>query len=300
MPHVPQYAGKEFAGKSKAGLYGDAVEELDWSTGTVLDTLSELKIAERTLVIFTSDNGSPLRRRPNAPGVKSKAPFATTAPAFATERFPGRVHAGNNGPFRGGKGTTFEGGVRVPLIAWRPGMLAVGQQETAPISHLDLFPTCAQIAGATLPADRVYDGHDFGARFDLIHRTAPILHYFGYQLQAVRDGNWKLFLAVEQRPEPRPASLWWDHQPRLFETQHRLLARPELYDLSRDPGETENLAPLNLEIVERLTVYAREFDAPLQSNRRPMELVEGPAPPAPQSRRTAETDLSAWQVLHAP
>jgi arylsulfatase A-like enzyme len=300
MPHVPQYAGKEFAGKSKAGLYGDAVEELDWSTGVLLDTLTELNIAERTLVVFTSDNGAPLRRNPNAPGVKSKAPFATKAPAFATERFPGRVHAGNNGPFRGSKGTTLEGGVRVPFIVWRPGRVAGGRQEDAPISHLDLFPTCAQIGGMKLPADRIYDGHDFGERFDRTQRSAPILHYFGYQLQAVRDGKWKLFLPVDERPDPRPASLWWDHQPKLFETQHRLLARPELYDLSRDPGETENLAALNIEVVERLSVFAREFDAALQRDRRPMEFVAGPTPPAPQTRRTAETDLSVWRELHAP
>jgi arylsulfatase A len=299
MPHVPQYAGKDFAGKSKAGLYGDAVEELDWSTGVILDALRDLHLTDRTLVVFTSDNGAPLRRNPNAPGAKSKAPFATKAPAFSKERFPGRAHAGNNGPFRGGKGTTFEGGVRVPMIAWWPAMIA-GREESALFSHLDLFPTCANIAGVTLPADRIYDGHDYGKSFELTHRTAPILHYFGYQLQAVRDGNWKLFLSVDQRPEPRPASLWWDHQPKLFETQHRLLAEPELYDLSRDSGEMKNLAGLNLEVVERLTVIARQFDAALQRDLRPIEAVAGPAPPAPQSMRTAETDLSEWQALHAP
>jgi arylsulfatase len=300
MPHVPQYAGKEFAGKSKAGLYGDAVEELDWSTGVILDTLTQLKIAERTLVVFTSDNGAPLRRNPNAPGAKAKAPFATKAPAFATERFPGRVHAGNNGPFRAGKGTTFEGGVRVPLIVWRPGTIASARVEASPISHLDLFPTCAGIAGAKLPTDRVYDGHDFGPRFELIDRGAPIVHYFGYQLQAVRDRNWKLFLAVDQRPDPRPASLWWDHQPQLFDTQHGLLAKPELYNLDRDAGEKDNVAALNFEVVERLTLYAREFDTALQRDRRPMEFVDGPPPPAPQTKRTEATDLSVWHKLHAP
>jgi arylsulfatase A len=300
MPHVPQYAGKDFAGKSQAGLYGDAVEELDWSTGVILDVLSELGIAERTLVVFTSDNGSPLRRNPNAPGTKAKAPFATKAPPFAKERFPGRVHAGSNGPFRGGKGTTFEGGVRVPLIAWWPGTLAAGRVEAAPFSHLDIFPTCATISGASLPADRVYDGHNFGLRFDLIERSGLIFHYFGYQLQAVRDRQWKLHLVAENRPEPRPPSLWWEHQPRIFETQHRLLAQPELYDLSRDPGEMNNLAPLNLETVERLTLAAREFDAALQRDRRPMEILDGPAPPAPQTIRSPEMDLSEWRTLHAP
>ena len=300
MPHVPQYAGREFGGRSKAGLYGDAVEELDWSTGVILDALEELELASRTLVVFTSDNGAPLRRNPNAPGARPKAPFPTKAPAFAKERFPGRVHAGNNGLFRGGKGTTLEGGVRVPFLVRWPGTIAGGRVESAVLSHLDLFPTLAGIAGTKLPQDRVYDGHDFGMRFDLIQRGAPLMHYFGYQAQAVRDGEWKLLLAVDRRPEPRPTSLWWEHQPRLFETQHRLLERPELYHLGRDPGETKNLAPVNLEIVERLTVYARQFDEALQRDRRPMAILPGPKPPEPQTIRTPDIDLSVWTERHAP
>jgi arylsulfatase A len=301
MPHVPQYTRAEFGGKSRGGLYGDAVEELDWSTGVILDTLQELRIADRTMVIFTSDNGSPLRRNPNSPaGKASKAPFATKAPAFATERFPGRAHAGSNADFRGGKGTTFEGGVRVPLLVWQPGTIAGNRVEASPFSHLDFFPTFAGIAGAKLPDDRVYDGHDFGVRLEMIHRAAPIYHYFGYQLQAVRDRSWKLFFPVAQRPEPRPPSLWWDHQPRLFETQHRLLAAAELYDLSRDPTESKNVAVQNIEEVERLTAMAYQFDTALQRDRRPMQVLDGPAPPAPQTIRTPEMDLSAWKKLHAP
>lgn len=299
MPHVPQYAGKEFAGKSKAGLYGDAVEELDWSTGVILDTLQELNLAERTLVVFTSDNGAPLRRNPNAPKAK-KAPFATKAPALSKERFPGRAHAGNNHPFRGGKGTTLEGGIRVPFIVWRPATIAGGREESAVLSHLDLFPTCARLAGAALPADRVFDGHDFGARFELTQRPAPVPHYFGYQLQALRQERWKFYPVVEHRPEPQPPSLWWEHQPQLFESQHRLRTEPELYDVASDPGETRNLAAENLEQVERLTVFARQFDAALQQDRRPLHVVSGPVPPAPQTIRTAETDLAEWQALHAP
>jgi arylsulfatase A len=300
MPHVPQYTRAEFAGKSKGGIYGDTIEEIDWSTGLILDTLRELRIAERTLVVFTSDNGAPTRRNPATAGPKGKAPFPTKAPAFATERFPGRAHAGSNGSLRGGKGTTFEGGVRVPFIVWLPGTVGGGTAEASPLSHLDLFPTIAQITGVKLPADRVYDGHNFGARFEMISRGAPIMHYFGYQVQAVRDRNWKLLLAVDKRPEPMPSSLWWEHQPRLFETQHRLLPEPELYDLTKDPGETNNVAIHNIDVVERLTLYAREFDAALQRDLRPMELVSGPKPPAPQTVRTSEVDLSEWQKLHAP
>jgi hypothetical protein len=105
---------------------------------------------------------------------------------------------------------------------------------------------------------------------------------------------------VERRPDPRPKSLWWEHQPQLFDNQHRVLAQPELYDLSRDPGESANVAAQNLEVVERLTLYAREFDRKLQPDCRPMEFVEGPEPPAPQTLRTPETDVSVWRKLHAP
>lgn len=294
MPHVPQYASPRFAGKSRGGLYGDAVEEIDASTGAILDVLRELGIAERTLVIFTSDNGAPARggRGGGADG------GAKAAKKAKSERFPGRSHAGSNGPLRGGKGTTFEGGVRVPLIAWWPRTLAAERVETGMVSQMDLFPTCVRLAGATLPAEQVIDGRDLGEQ--LTPPAGPVWHYFGYQLQAVREGRWKLFLKVEQRPEPRPPSLWWEHQPRLFETQHRLLAEPELYDLEGDVGETRNVAGEQPEIVTRLTRRAREFDAALQRDRRPMQFVDGPPPPAPQTVRTVDTDLSVWQRLHAP
>ncbi len=292
MPHVPQYASAAFAGKSKGGLYGDTVEEIDASTGTILDTLRELKIAERTLVIFTSDNGAPARGNPAAPAGAAQAKIDGTnakAKAAAAQRFPGRNLAGSNGPLRAGKGTTFEGGVRVPFIAWRPGAIAAGDVSATPISHLDLFPTIVRMAGAELAKDRIYDGRDLGADFetkrDMDRAPRTLFHYFGYQLQAVSEGKWKLFVAVDRRPEPRPASLWFDHQPRVFENQHRLLAEPELYDLEQDSAEANNLARQQPEVVARLTRLAQEFDGALQRDRRPMEFVEGPPPPAPQAVR---------------
>ncbi len=289
MPHVPQYASAAFAGKSKGGLYGDTVEELDASTGTILDTLRELQIAERTLVIFTSDNGAPARgNRPVAAGAGKNDAAKTKAKAAAPERFPGRTLAGSNGPLRAGKGTTFEGGLRVPLIAWRPGTITAGRESAAPVSLLDVFPTVAALAGAALPGDRVFDGRNLGTDLESAAEDGPprpLFHYFGYQLQAVREGRWKLFVAVDRRPEPRPASLWWDHQPRVFENQHRLLAAPELYDLAVDPAEARNVAAGHPEVVARLTRLAGEFDAALQRDLRPMEFVVGPPPPAPQTVR---------------
>ena len=287
MPHVPQYASPRFAGKSRGGLYGDTVEELDWSTGVILDTLRELKLDARTLVIFTNDNGAPFRG----------GATATKKAGAAKENFPGRQLAGSNGPLRSGKGTTFEGGVRVPFIAWWPGRIAPRDAVTSPVSHLDLFPTIAHLAGAALPADVTLDGADIsplllgtGGR-----SSRPIYHYFGYQPQAVREGRWKLFLPTDTRPDPRPVSLWWDHLPAAFNNQHRLLPSPELYDLEADLCETKNLAAQHPEVVARLTRQARDFDAALQRDQRPMQFVAGPPPPAPGTVRTADTDLSRYR-----
>ncbi len=302
MPHVPQYASADFAGKSKGGLYGDAVEEIDASTGVILDTLRDLKLEARTLVIFTSDNGAPLRRPATAPGAtpKAKAPPAPKKqPPPATERFPGRNFGGDNGPLRAGKGTTFEGGMRVPFIARWPGRIPAGRENEHPISLLDLFPTLAVLSGGRLPSDRTYDGRDIGRELVGASETAGVdrtlYYYFGYQMQAVRVGKWKLFVAVDQRPEPRPASLWFEHLPRVFENQHRLLAEPELYDLNGDVGETRNVAAQHPEVVARLNQLARDFDAALQRDRRPMQFEPGPPAPAPQAIRSVETDLSAWR-----
>ncbi len=284
MPHVPQYASARFAGKSKGGLYGDCVEEIDWSTGVLLDTLRELKIDTRTLVIFTSDNGSPVRSGVGAANAKKAV----------KEVFPGRQLAGSNAPLRGGKGTNFEGGVRMPFIAWWPGRIAPRAAVSDVVSHLDLLPTFAALAGAPLPAGVTLDGRDVSS---LLRGTAPLAlrphyYYFGYQAQAVREGRWKLFVAGGERPSPRPASLWWDNQPQLFDNQHRLLAAPELYDLEADLGEKNNVAAAHPEIVARLTARVREFDAALQRDPRPRQFVAGPPPPAPGTVRTAETDLT--------
>jgi arylsulfatase A-like enzyme len=282
MPHVPQYASSAFAGKSRGGLYGDTVEEIDASTGTILDTLRELGLDERTIVIFTSDNGAPARGGANA-NQAGKAKKAAAAPS----RFPGRAFAGSNGPLRGGKGTTFEGGIRVPFLVRGPGRIPPGRVVAEPVSLLDVFPTCAAWAGAAPPTDRRLDGRDLGPALAGVAAVParPLYHYFGYQAQAVRDGRWKLLVAVDRRPEPRPPSLWWDHQPALFESQHRLLAAPELYDLAADPGERHNLAGAHPEIVARLTAAVQDFDAALQRDRRPMEFVPGPPPPAPRAVR---------------
>ena len=282
MPHIPQHASAAFEGRSRDGLYGDCVEELDWSIGVLLDALHDLGIARKTLVIVTSDNGAVVRRALPNPN----------------ERFPGRSWGGSNVPLRGGKGMTFEGGIRVPAVAWWPGTIEPGRLIDAPVSMMDIFPTLATLAGVSLPVGRVIDGTD---RSDLLlgrGREAeggawPLYHYFGVQLQAIRDGRWKLFVSIDGPPEPRPISLWYDHVPGLLERQHRRWPRPTLYDLAADPGETTDVSADHPEVVERLTNLARAFDARFRPQIHPYQVAPGPDPPEP-GRIREDDDLSAW------
>jgi arylsulfatase A len=296
MPHVPQYVSADFAGKSGAGLYGDTVQEIDWSTGVLLDTLRELKLDEKTLVIFASDNGAPFRGGGNAAkgAPKKKA-------VGGGERFPGRSFVGSNAPLRGGKGTTFEGGIRVPLLIRWPGHIAPERVVAEPVSLMDIFPTAVALAGGKPPADRILDGRDLGPLLRGAQQGAApapprtLYHYFGYQPQAIREGRWKLFIAIDTRPTPRPYSLWYEHQPALFESQHRLLAAPELYDLENDVGEKRNVASEHPEIVARLTAQVHDFDRSLQGDRRAMQFFAGPPPPPPHTVRTPDTDVGAYR-----
>src|SRR5205814_9550010 len=131
--HVPLFASDEFAGKSRRGLYGDVVEELDRSVGTVLDAIRDAKLADRTLVLFTSDNG----------------PWLTY-----------NEQGGSAGLLRDGKGSTWEGGMRVPGIAWWPGKIKLGSIQPGVATLMDLFTTSIRFARASVPSDRVVDGPD--------------------------------------------------------------------------------------------------------------------------------------------
>lgn len=284
MPHIPQHASPAFAGKSQDGIYGDAIEELDWSTGQILDLLQELGLTERTLVIFTSDNGAGQRgAKPN--------PKA---------RFPGRSFGGSNGPLRAGKASTFEGGVRVPCIVRWPGTIATGRVEATPASTLDLFPTLARLGRAALPEGRPLDGIDLsavlrGEPHSLGNRT--LFHYFGVQLQALREGPWKLIVPVEALPQTRVSSLWFEHQPGLFERQHRLWPNAALYNLADDVGEKHDVAEAQPEVVARLLAKARAFDRQFQQEIPKVQYLPGPRSPAPGQIRQASDDVAPWLEL---
>lgn len=225
MPHVPLFASEAFAGRSARGLYGDVVETIDWSTGEILRTLREKDLAESTLVIFTSDNGPWLIKH---------------------------LEGGSAGLLRGGKGSTWEGGMRVPTICWWPGRIAPGQTATAVGSTLDVLPTLTSLAGIELPSDRTFDGVDLTTVLDG-ERASPreeMVYYRGTQLMALRRGPWKAHLRTHDGYGGRPIET---HDP------------PLLFHLERDPSETVNLAEKHpdvvAELLEALRAHAEALEA---------------------------------------
>ena len=224
MPHVPLFASDKFRGRSPRGIYGDAVEELDWSVGRLLEAIRRQGIERRTLVIFSSDNGPWL--------------------VFGE-------HGGSAGPLREGKGSTWEGGHRVPAIFWWPGRIKAGSTVEGIGTTLDVFATVAKLAGATPPGDRVVDGLDVRAA---LFGTAPsprkdMLYFRGTRVFAIRHGDYKAHFItkpgfglnfVETAQEP-----------------------PLLFHLGRDPGELHDIAAEHPEIVAELARLLAEQQAGL-------------------------------------
>ena len=235
MPHVPLFCSERFAGRSLGGLYGDVIEEVDWSTGEILKKLADLGIDDNTLVIFTSDNG----------------PWLGYG-----------VDGGSAGPLRNGKGTIFEGGMRVPAIARWPGRIPANLRTDEKAANMDLLPTLEKLAGGKLPADRVLDGRDIWPLMSQPGAKTPheAFYYFRGQRQnpnvpnigAVRTGKWKLHVELEDGvPDAR-----------------------ELYDLGEDVSERFDRAKLHPEIVQRLERMAREFNRELAGQARPLGRLE--------------------------
>jgi arylsulfatase A len=226
--HFPIYPGKAWAGKSPHGTFSDWVEEVDASVGRVIEALANNGLSERTLVLFTSDNGGTSRSV--------------------------------NSPLRGFKGSTHEGGVRVPTIAWWPGHVPAGTESSAIAGMFDVLPTFAALAGAPVPRDRKIDGANIWPLLAGVETPTPahdtFYYYRGLRLEAVRSGNWKLQIV---NPASKP------EDPGAF--------RPKLYDLDADMGETTDLADREPEIVARLQALIDAMNADL-----------GRAGPAPGSR----------------
>ena len=215
-PHVPLHVSENFAGKSRAGLYGDAVESLDWSTGKLLNAVQRLGLDEQTLVIFTSDNG----------------PYPQ----------------GSTGGLRGTKGTPWEGGYRVPFIARRPGHIPAGVMSDGIAMNIDLLPTLATISGTRLPAGLKLDGRDIG---ELLRGGSEsphdVLYYFSDErIAALRTPNWKMMiqaryrgidrrlpdhdvmLLFDMRRDPQERYSMAAHRPDKWRELQELLARGQL------------------------------------------------------------------------
>ncbi len=217
MPHFPIDVTHRWKGSSRDGIYGDTIQELDWSVGEILRTLRELELDRRTAVFFTSDNGS---WRPRS-----------------------------NGLLRGAKSTTWEGGLRVPLIARYPGNFRTAQVERLPAMMFDLYTTALALAEIAAPTDRIVDGESLlgllreATEARVTERTThqPLFFFQNKTACAVRSGEWKLHVA--RRPLLR--------KPRKIP--------PELYNLTLDPGESVNLAERRPEIVQHLLQELEQF-----------------------------------------
>ncbi len=227
FPHVPLFASSDFEGKSSRGLYGDVVEELDWSVGEVLKALKARGLAENTLVIFTSDNGP-----------------------WLTEKQEG----GSAGLLHQGKGSTWEGGMREPMIAWWPDKIAPGTTQSL-ATTMDIYATAVSLAGGSLPTDREMDGVDLSPLFN--DPTAEIrdevIYYLGAQVFAIRKGPWKMHLKTLN---PYIGEQAVAHDP------------PLLYQLEHDPSERFNLAENHPEVIAELKAILAQHQSgvkPVQS-----------------------------------
>jgi arylsulfatase A-like enzyme len=239
--HTPIYPGAAFAGKSQNGRFGDWVEEVDWSVGQVLDALRTQGLDKDTLVVFTSDNG----------------PWLTKG-----------ADGGSAGPLRGGKGSTWEGGVRVPTLAWWPGRVPAGSVNDAVAATIDLLPTFVSLAGGTVPATPVIDGRDITSiLLGQSKESAREAHYYfaSYDLQAVRQGRWKLALS----PQPEGMGKQAAKTP----------AGMRLYDLDAEIGEQTDVAAQHPEVVAKLKALADKMAAEIGGKsptaRRPAGEVKG-------------------------
>ncbi len=232
QPHVPLFVSDKFKGKSKRGLYGDVIMEIDWSVGQILDALKRNGLEENTLVIFTSDNG----------------PWLSYG-----------NHAGSARPLREGKGTAWEGGQREPFIIRYPKKLKAGEVIDTPIMAIDILPTLAEVTNSKLPT-KIIDGMSVWKVLTGENKESPQKAYFFYyrvnELFGVRYGKWKLYFPHTYRTmegqEPGKDGLPGEY--RMVE-----LDDIELYDLSKDMGEKNNVAESNPEIVAEIKVLANEM-----------------------------------------
>ncbi|MEQ1840647.1 MAG: sulfatase [Verrucomicrobiales bacterium] len=231
MPHIPLYVPDDVRDPDPKRAYINTIEHLDTEVGRVFDKLRELKLAENTYVIFTTDNG----------------PWLTF-----------KHHGGSAGPLRDGKTTSFEGGQRVPCIMWAPGRIPAGTECNELASTMDLLPTIATITGTPLPADRGIDGLDISALLtgDAESPRKEFLYYHkGGRIEGIREGDWKLLVKY---PEDKKG-LNLKAEPKVM-----------LFNLKDDLGEQNNRAAEKPELVERLRQRMLELDVAIGAGARPV------------------------------
>jgi len=226
-PHQPNYPSKRFLNSSEGGLYGDTVQEVDWSVGEVLSCLERNNLVRDTIIIFTSDNGAWFN--------------------------------GSTGGLRGRKGQSYEGGFRVPMLAWWPGRIPAGSVCREPAMNIDFFPTCLALAGLTLPTDRIIDGKDISGLLEGKGKQSPheALFFFHHnEIEGVRAGEWKYFQRINHDVYP----VYTDKDDVLSgwivnkfytntgkdaegktQTIPKLGRLPLLYNMKLDPGENYNV-----------------------------------------------------------
>jgi len=240
MPHVPIFVSERFKGKSDQGLYGDVIMELDWSIGQVLQALKDNGIDDNTLVIFTSDNG----------------PWLSYG-----------NHGGSAGLLREGKGTSWEGGVRVPFIARWPGRIPTGKTCREPAMTIDLLPTFAALTGGKLP-EHTIDGKDISplllAKAGAVSPHEAYFFYWGRDLEGVRSGRWKLHFPHSYRTLAGKAG-GLDGAPAPYQQAKIGLA---LFDLQADLSETKDVAADHPEVVARLQALAERMRVELGDGNR--------------------------------
>jgi len=225
LPHVPLFRSSGFVDHSRHGLYGDVIEEIDWSVGEILTTLRELGLAKNTWVVFTSDNG----------------PWLTF-----------QEQGGSAGLLRNGKGSTWEGGMRVPCVMWWPGRIPAGTVIRDMGSTLDILPTATHLAGAELPQDRVLDGYDISPA---MFGTGPsprnqMFFYRGVQIYAVRLGPYKAHFITEEAYGSN--------------TNRQVHETPLLFNVEVDPSEQWNVASTHPKVIDEIRNLMARHRAELQ------------------------------------
>jgi arylsulfatase A-like enzyme len=227
MPHLPISTTNKFRGTSKGGLYGDVIATIDWSIGQIIRTLQNQNKLDNTLILFTSDNGPWLR-----------------LPDRMLQRGVERWHQGTTGPLNGSKGSTYEGGMRVPGIVFWKDQIPAGQVSSEIATTIDLFPTLVEAAGAKMPENKRLDGYNL-LPFLKGESSSPRTGFYYFRsnmLEAVRDGKWKLRYSNHFKTDVNQNS------PVVV----------ELFDLENDPGEKYNVADRHPDITEKLMNRLKE------------------------------------------